>query len=99
MCSESGGPAGLRAAGGQDPAEDPTGGNPDPGRLPPLENVGDNTDGIFGFTIPNNLAVDIEYSTDLLRWETIAADVSGTLEETDPDRSNAPSGYYRAIQR
>lgn len=75
------------------------GGNPDPGLLPPLENVGDNADGIFGFTIPNNLAVDIEYSTDLLRWETIAADVSGTLEETDPDRSNAPSGYYRAIQR
>ena len=31
LCSESGGPAGLRAAGGQDPAEDPTGGNPDPG--------------------------------------------------------------------
>ena len=31
VCSESGGPAGLRAAGGQDPAEDPTGGNPDPG--------------------------------------------------------------------
>ena len=30
-CSESGGAIGLRAAGGQDPAEDPTGGNPDPG--------------------------------------------------------------------
>ncbi len=75
------------------------GGDPDPGRLPSLEDVGDNANGIFGFTVPNNLTVDIDYSTDLIQWETIATDVGGALEETDPARNNAPSGYYRAVQR
>jgi hypothetical protein len=74
-------------------------GTPDLGRLPPLEDVGDNADGIFRLTVPNNLTVDIEYSTDMIQWETIATDVGGALEETDPDRNNAPTGYYRAVQR
>lgn len=73
----------------------PSGGDPG-GRPFVLENVGLNDDGAFTMTIPDGQTANVEYSTDLINWEVIATDASGTVVETDPDRLAAPEGYYRA---
>lgn len=73
----------------------PQAGDPSPGRPFVLENVGLNAAGALRVDIPAGVTADIEYSTDLIEWETIATGVMGTVEETDPVRLAAPEGYYR----
>ena len=66
--------------------------------LDSLEQVGLNANGDFRFTLPDGVTADIEYSNDLINWETIASGVTGALEETDATRRAAPAGYYRAVR-
>ncbi len=50
----------------------------------------------LAFELPPGEAFDIDYSTDLENWEVIASGVTGSFEETDAARMEAPEGYYRA---
>ncbi len=79
-------------------------GGQDGDRLAALENVGFNAGGNFSVTIPagetaDGSTVDIEFSTDLLNWESIATGLTGTVEETDAGRQGEPTGFYRAVKR
>ncbi len=46
--------------------------------------------------IPAGATVDIEYSTDLINWETIATGATGTYEDSDAARAALGAGFYRA---
>ncbi len=46
--------------------------------------------------VPADASANIEYSTDLENWETIATGVNGSFEDTDATRTGRPAGYYRA---
>ena len=70
----------------------------DPVVMPPvgedlsaLSGVGKSASG-FGLTLPDGLTGDIEYSIDLIDWQ------SGAYEDSDAGRLTAPSGYYRAVR-
>ena len=71
-----------------------------PGRepLPPLMSVGIDADGAFGLTLPAGVTADVEYSTDLIMWETIANGISGAYSDPDATRAGNPAGFYRAKQ-
>ena len=55
------------------------------------------TGGGISFALPEGTTADIQYSTDLQNWSVIASGVTGLYEDTDPDRSAAPAGFYRAL--
>lgn len=50
------------------------------------------------FSLPEGATGDIEYSTDLINWETIATSVEGPYSDTDAARAGTPAGFYRAKQ-
>jgi hypothetical protein len=66
------------------------------GPLPAITKVGIQASGAFGINLPDGLTADIEYSTDLITWETIATGITGDVEETDATRRAATAGFYRA---
>lgn len=47
--------------------------------------------------LPEGTTYQIEYSVDLITWEQIAADVTGSHVDTDPTRASAALGYYRGV--
>lgn len=73
------------------------GGDPGDGERPfALHDVGLSASGAFSTALPGGVTADIEYSTDLIDWEVINTEVTGTFEETDAGRLGASEGYYRA---
>lgn len=54
--------------------------------------------GNVAFNLPDGVTADIEYSIDLINWEVIASDVTGSFEDTDDGRAAVDVGYYRAVQ-
>jgi hypothetical protein len=55
----------------------------------------------FNLQITGAASGDIEVSTNLLTWETVAAfaGTNGTVQFTDPGATNASSRFYRAVGR
>ncbi len=51
---------------------------------------------VLQFTLPAGINASIQYSRDLLTWETILTGVSGMIEDSDALRNAETSGYYRA---
>ncbi len=73
---------------------DGNGGGPDrPGTISNVVKVGA---GSVSFDFPVGTTFDVEYSTDLQTWRTIASDVSGNFQ--DPD-ANIAAGYYRGVAK
>ncbi len=70
-----------------------------PGRLPDFEDIGLAPSGAFGVVIPAGETWDIQYSTDLFNWTTIATGLDGAIEETEAARLAAPAGYYRGVRQ
>ncbi len=77
--------------------------------IPPLENVAFGIEGGGGgvpggdgvrarFTVPAGETADIQFSTDLLNWVTIANGISGAFVDDDAARAAMPAGYYRAAR-
>ena len=50
-------------------------------------------------SFPEGTTYDIEYSADLIAWETIASDVTGSYEDTDAARAAGSNGFYRGIAK
>ncbi len=75
-----------------------SGSGPGPDDLPPITNVGLDGDGNVSFNVPDGVTADIQYSVDLLEWETIANGITGPYNDTDATRRARPAGYYRAAQ-
>ncbi len=55
-------------------------------------------DGSVMISMPAGQSYDIEYSTDLISWEPVASDVSGSYQDSDAARASNPAGYYRGVQ-
>ncbi len=47
--------------------------------------------------LPEGTTYDIEYSLDLINWDLIAYDVTGSYDDTDVTRAAAANGFYRGI--
>ncbi|MDB4491467.1 LamG domain-containing protein [bacterium] len=47
--------------------------------------------------LPEGTTYDIEYSLDLITWETIASDVTGSYDDTNAVRAGATNGFYRGV--
>ncbi|MEM7384404.1 MAG: LamG domain-containing protein [Verrucomicrobiota bacterium] len=45
--------------------------------------------------LPEGTTYDVEYSVDLITWEPIATDVTGTFVDSDAVRAGQAGGYYR----
>jgi hypothetical protein len=75
------------------PATDPV----DPGPLAPIATIGFDADGNIVLTISEGETADIEFSTDLLNWETIGS-ATGPFQDDDANRTALPSGYYRSVR-
>ncbi len=75
-----------------------SGSGPGPDGLPPITNVGVDGDGNVSFNVPDGVTADIQYSVDLLEWETIANGITGPYNDTDATRRARPAGFYRAAQ-
>lgn len=75
----------LDAIGGEMPSDE----------APEITGVSRSADGIL-LTFSEGITYDIEYSIDLVTWETIASDVSGSFEDDDP-RAKAGIGFYRGV--
>ncbi|MDA7525594.1 LamG domain-containing protein [Verrucomicrobiales bacterium] len=72
-------------------------GDPGPSPVPDLGNINNVArNNTVGFDLPTG-SFDVEYSLDLASWAVIATNVSGTYEDTDADRSEKDSGYYRGV--
>ena len=52
-----------------------------------------------GIRFAPGLALDIEYSADLIDWSVIAAGVTDPFVDTDADRVGGREGYYRGVAR
>ncbi len=65
--------------------------------LPPLTSVNRTASGV-SISVPDGQAYDIQYSTDLIKWETVALGASGSYEDTDATRTGGASGYYRGVK-
>ncbi len=50
-----------------------------------------------GLSFPAGTTYTVQYSTDLVNWTDIAADVTGQYEDTDAGRVGAGEGYYRGV--
>ena len=75
----------LDAIGGEIPSE----------AAPEITGVSRSATGV-SLTLPEGTTYDIEYSADLITWETIAADVTGIYEDSDA-RGTAANGFYRGV--
>ncbi len=47
--------------------------------------------------LPEGTTYDIEYSLDLINWDSIASDVTGSYDDTDATRAAAANGFYRGV--
>ena len=65
--------------------------------LPALSGVSRTADGVT-ISVPDGETYDIQYSTDLIDWETIAPGTTGTYEDTDAGRTGGGTGFYRGIE-
>ncbi len=54
--------------------------------------------GNLSINIPEGESYDIQFSTNLIDWETIATGVTGSFEESDAARAANLDGYYRGVQ-
>jgi hypothetical protein len=70
------------------------GGNLD--EVPEITGVSISADGV-ALQLPVGTTYDIEYSADLVTWEVIASDVTGSYSDGDAGRASGATGYYRGI--
>ena len=47
--------------------------------------------------LPQGTTYDIEFSLDLITWDTIASDVTGSYDDSDAGRAGAANGFYRGV--
>ena len=47
--------------------------------------------------LPEGTTYDIDYSVDLVTWDSVAEDVTGSYVDTDAARTGAAAGYYRGV--
>ncbi|MFT5402933.1 MAG: hypothetical protein ACI9DF_001764 [Verrucomicrobiales bacterium] len=73
------------------------GGNGGGGNVIELGTVGRAANGNVTINIVAGQTYDIEYSQDLVTWETIATGISGTYEDSDAGRIGGAEGYYRGV--
>ena len=73
------------------------GGGGEGGDLGGLTGVGLGADG-FTFTLGEGASGTVEFSTDLIEWVPVAADITGPFSDNDADRLANPQGYYRVSQ-
>ena len=52
---------------------------------------------VWVYTLPAGVSYDIEFSTHLLNWPSIATDVSDSYEDSEGARVGAAAGYYRGV--
>ena len=64
---------------------------------PTLGEVGRTADGNISIEIPGGATYDIQYSLDLVNWETIAVDATGSFVDDDAGRTAGDGGYYRGL--
>ncbi|MEM7386218.1 MAG: hypothetical protein AAF514_14850 [Verrucomicrobiota bacterium] len=64
--------------------------------VPEILSVSRSASGI-ALTLAEGVAYDIEYSADLITWEPIATDVTGSFEDTDAARAGRSRGYCRGV--
>ncbi|MFT4640378.1 MAG: hypothetical protein ACI8T1_003706 [Verrucomicrobiales bacterium] len=69
----------------------------DPVGEPVLTSVERTANGV-AIGIPEGETYDIEYSTDLLDWTSIAKSQSGTFEDTEAARTGDAAGFYRGAR-
>jgi hypothetical protein len=73
------------------PSTDPV----EPTPLAPIASISFDADGNVLLSIPEGETAVIEFSTDLLNWETIGT-TTGPFQDNDADGNTSPSGYYRS---
>jgi hypothetical protein len=56
------------------------------------------TAGGVAIGVPDGQTYDIQYSQDLVTWETIANGATGSYEDTDGARTGGAAGYYRGLK-
>ena len=61
-----------------------------------ITGVSRSTSGL-SLAFPEGASYDIEYSVDLITWDTIATNVAGAYEDTDAARAGASNGFYRGV--
>ena len=81
---------GQSLGGGETPVE--------PGALSGLTDIGFDGNGNFSLSVPTGETLDIQYSQDMIDWETIATGITGPYVDTDPTRNARPEGYYRGVK-
>ena len=47
--------------------------------------------------LPEDTTYDIDHTVDLITWDPIAENVTGSYVDTDADRIGAAKGYYRGV--
>ena len=77
----------------------PAGGGDSGAEPGPFGTVSFSADGNISFEVPEGAIYDIEFSEDLIMWEVIAADQTGSFEESDAARAGLGAGFYRGVQK
>ena len=78
--------------------EPPVGVPVEPSAAPRLTRVVRTAAGV-AIGIPDGESYDIEYSTDLETWTSVATEVSGAYEDTDAARASDTDGFYRGVRK
>ena len=73
-----------------------TGGGMTTDEAPEITNISRTAAGV-ALSLPEGTTYDIEFSTDLVTWEPVANDVTGTYEDSDAARTGAAIGFYRGV--
>ena len=68
----------------------------DPVIVPEITGVSISAEGV-ALQLPAGTTYDIEYSADLVTWEVIASDVTGSYADGDAGRTGGETGYYRGV--
>ncbi len=77
-------------------ALDPGAGNGGGGEAPAITGLSKTAEGV-ALQLPEGTTYDIEYSADLVTWDTIATEVTGSYVDADAARIGAATGYYRGV--
>ena len=69
-----------------------------PGTLAEISGITAGADGV-SLQLPAGVTADIEFSTDLVNWESIATGISDSFDDNDAGRTGGDAGYYRAVRK
>lgn len=69
---------------------------PDAGSVPEITDVSISADGV-ALQLPAGTTYDIEHSADLVTWDVIASDVTGSYADGDAGRAGGETGFYRGV--